>query len=138
MATQTLEPVAVRFMRRALQVDGIVTAGFGVLLTLGAGVVGTISGIESTGFVQAAGLASLVYGLLVLYVSMSRNLDSRLPPVFVVINALWELGSLYVLLADPFTMTNEGRWFVLLQGDLVVAFAIWQFVALRRMRQAGL
>ena len=138
MATQTLEHAAIRFVRRALQVDGLVSAGFGLLLTLGAGVVGSITGIEATGFILVVGLVALVYGAGLLYLSFYGGIDRQLLPVIVALNVVWVVGSLYLLIADPFTLTNEGRWFVLLQGDLVGAFAIWQYVGLRRMRQAGL
>lgn len=138
MATQAMESTSVRFMRRSLQVDGLVSAGFGLALTLGAGVVSSITGIEVSSFVLAVGLVALLYGAGLAYLSLFRAIDARLGAMIVALNIVWVLASWYLLLADPLTLTNEGRWFVLLQGDLVGAFAIWQYVGLRRMRQAGL
>lgn len=120
--------------QRASQADGLLCAGCGAVFALGAAAVSALAGIESPAFLLILGIGLLIYGLGILYFANRQSFDRRLPLALLVGNIGWIVASILFLIADPFSMTTEGRWLTLILTDVVGVMAIWQFVALRRMR----
>lgn len=120
-------------VQRALQTDGIVSTISGAVFALGAGILSPIVGVESE-IVLIFGLLTLVYGIGVFVLSNRTPVDPRLPVVISALNALFVALCVGLLIADPFAFTTEGKWVLLILADAVAAFAIWQYVGLRRMR----
>ncbi|MEZ4669455.1 MAG: hypothetical protein R3E39_16230 [Anaerolineae bacterium] len=134
MATQSISSNT-QMARLASQADGLLCAISGAVFALGAGAVSTFAGIESSAFLLILGVGLLVYGLGILYIANKTAIDRRLPLALLLGNIAWIVASLLFLAADPFNMTTEGRWLTLILADVVGVMAIWQFVALRRMRR---
>lgn len=133
MATQTL-PVKGQAARRASQADGLLCAVSGAVFTVGAGALSTLAGFDSSTFILVLGIGLLVYGLGILYFANKEPYDRRLTQAILAGNIGWIIASILFLVADPFTMTTEGRWLTIILADVVGVMAVWQFVALRRMR----
>ena len=133
MATQTLSSNT-QTAQRASQADGLLCAVSGAVFTLGAGAISTLAGFESPAFLLILGIGLLVYGLGILYMAKRQPVDRRLPMALLLGNISWIIASILFLIADPFTLSNEGRWLTIILADIVGVMAIWQFVALRRMR----
>jgi hypothetical protein len=49
------------------------------------------------------------------------------------LDILWVVGSILLLIADPLTLSNEGKWIVLILADAVGVFAVLEYFGLRRM-----
>ena len=54
--------------------------------------------------------------------------------VAVVMDAVWVLGSYTLILVVPFSLA--GKWVVALVAELVLAFAVWQWLGIRRIRKS--
>lgn len=132
MATQT---VALNNMtaRRASQGDGLFCAASGAISAIGAESISNFSGIIPASLLMVLGLGLVVYGLGVFYLASSRPLDRWLPQIMLIGNIAWIIGSVVLLVVDPFPMTTAGRWMVLIIADVVGLFAIWEYIGLRRM-----
>lgn len=120
-------------VQRALQVDGIVSTISGAVFTLGAGILSTIVGAESE-IVLIFGLLILVYGLGVFFLSNRTPVEPRLAITIISLNAAFVVLCAGLLIADPFTLTTEGKWVLLILADVVAVLGIWQYIGLRRMR----
>jgi hypothetical protein len=55
--------------------------------------------------------------------------------IAVVMDAVWVLGSYVLILLVPFSL--GGKWVVGLVAELVLAFAILQWLGIRRIRKSG-
>lgn len=121
-------------VRRALQADGVFCTLLGGVLTLGAGAIGGLLGIEETTIVLLFGIVTFFYGIGVLFFSDPAWIDPRLPMVTVALNAILVVLFLYLLVADPFGFTDIGKWAALILADGAAILAIWQYIGLRRMR----
>jgi hypothetical protein len=120
-------------VQRALQVDGIVSSLSGAVFTLGAGMLSPIVGADSE-IVMIFGLLILAYGLGVFFLSNRTPVEPRLAITIISLNAAFVVLCAGLLIADPFTLTTEGNWILLILADVVAALGIWQYVGLRRMR----
>ena len=121
-------------VQRALQTDGIVSTLSGAVFTLGAGILSPIVGVESPEIVLIFGLLILIYGLGVYTVSNRTPVEPRVAATIIGLNALFVALCIGLLVADPFTLTTEGKWVLLILADVVVGLAIWQYIGLRQMR----
>ena len=54
--------------------------------------------------------------------------------VAVVMDAVWVLGSYMLIWVVPFSLA--GKWVVALVAELVLAFAVWQWLGIRRIRKS--
>jgi hypothetical protein len=54
----------------------------------------------------------------------------------VAVNVAWVIASVILLIADPFPLTTEGKWFVLIIADAVGVLAVLQFIGARRLSKA--
>jgi hypothetical protein len=120
------------FVRRALQTDGLVCTIAGAVFALGSGALTPFFGIDSVAITLGFGLFILVYGAVLFILSNRQPLDPRLPMTIIVINVLTFLLCVGLLLADPLTLTTEGKVVLFLLADVVAALAIWQFIGLCR------
>jgi hypothetical protein len=120
-------------VQRALQTDGIVSSISGAVFTLGAGILSPIVGVESE-IVLIFGLLILMYGIGVYVLSNRTPVEVRLAATIIGLNAVFVALCVGLLIADPFTLTTEGKWVLLILADVVVALGIWQYIGLRRMR----
>ncbi len=136
MATQALS-INVTTARRASIGDGLFCAVSGVVFALGTEAISSFSGIVPSSLVSVLGLGLVIYGLGAYYLATSRPFDRLLPQAMLIGNIVWIVGSIILLIVDPFPMTTAGRWLVLIIADVVGVFAIWQYVGLRRMSRQG-
>jgi hypothetical protein len=120
-------------VQRALQTDGIVSSISGAVFTLGAGILSPIVGVESE-IVLIFGVLILIYGISVYVLSNRTPVEARLAATIIGLNALFVALCAGLLIADPFTLTTEGKWLLLILADVVAALGIWQYIGVRRMR----
>ena len=51
-------------------------------------------------------------------------------------DVVWVIGTAAILLTDAFSLTSEGKWLLFIIGDIVLTFAVVQYIGLRRMNRA--
>jgi hypothetical protein len=126
-----------RLLRNTLRGNGVFSTISGVSFMLASAQIAAFLGVSP----DAAILIALIgVGLLgfaaILFRSTSRQmLDLTMSIAAIAGDVLWVLGSLVILIADPFGFSTAGRWATLIIADAVATFAILQFIGLRRVRQ---
>ena len=134
MATQirTL-PTQATTAQRAVQADGIFCMIAGAVSTVGSGPISTMIGLNSSTPILILGLILLAYGGELFWLAMTNRLTQGILKGIIALDVIWVVASLLLLVADPFTFTDAGKWLVFIASDIVLAFGIWQFIGLRRM-----
>jgi hypothetical protein len=137
MATQTIttKPNNGSAAQWAVEVDGVFCVLVGALFLLDANGVNQFMGAQSTTFIGALGLGTLLYGFGLLYDVVKGKVNTRLLQVAIGLDVLWVVGSIILLVAAPAALNSEGRWTVLILADIVGIFGIWQYVGLRRLNR---
>lgn len=122
------------FLRNVLLADAVVSAATGLLLSLGAGILGDFLGLPEN-FLLYSGLSLLPFALLVAYMASGNtpNTPSR-TAVWAIIayNAMWAVDSILLLLSGWIAPNALGTAFILAQALVVGVLAQLQYFGLRR------
>lgn len=116
----------------AVDVDGVFCVLSGLTFLLDANAVGQFMGAQPS-VIAALGLGVFLYGVGLLYDVFKGKVNARMLKVVIGLDVVWVVASVLLLVAAPTALTTEGRWTVLILADIVGAFAIWQYVGLRRL-----
>lgn len=120
-----------QLLRRALRANGIFSTISGIGFVIAAKPIANLIGIDYPAIIAGIGI-SLVFFSMALFYNAARNEVSRIEATLAVIGDLaWVAGS-GVILALGF-LTTSGNWGVAAIADIVLFFAIFQFVGIRRL-----
>ena len=119
-------------LRRVLQADAILCAGFGALLTVAAGPLGDWFGLPTT-LLRSVGIGLLPWAAFVAYAATRPQLSGL--PTWTVIagNTAWLVASTALLLSGQVDPTALGYAFVIATALLVAVIVETQFMAVRRV-----
>jgi len=80
------------------------------------------------------GVSLIVYATVLWFNARRPKIRITDAWVAVVMDAVWVLGSYTLILVVPFSLA--GKWVVALVAELVLAFAVWQWLGIRRIRKS--
>ena len=80
------------------------------------------------------GVSLIVYATVLWFNARRPKIRITHAWVAVVMDAVWVLGSYTMILVIPFSLA--GKWVVALVAELVLAFAVWQWLGIRRIRKS--
>ncbi|MGM4896589.1 hypothetical protein [Tardiphaga sp. 839_C3_N1_4] len=122
-------------LRRAIQIDAVVSGAMALLLTFAAGLLAPLLHLPEA-LLQESGLFLIAYTALVGWLG-TRATMPKLPVLVIIVgNALWTLGSIGLLFSGAVTPNLLGQIFVAAQAIAVGVFAELQYVGLRRSAAA--
>lgn len=130
-------------LRRVLRGNAAFSILSGALIALFSGPVAAFLGIAETPIVGLfsgqvlmleIGLGVLLFGLAVGFVATRPTINRRWAQAILVADVTWVLLSAALLLGQWLPLTTAGSWAVLIVADIVTAFAIAEYVGLRRMK----
>ena len=121
-------------LRNTLKVNALASGGTGVISLVGANVLAPFLGVDSPVLLMALGVGLLIFAAGVFRSAIETPLDANKGKIIFVLDIVWVVGSWLLLMADPLTFTNEGKWIVLILADIVAVFAVFEYFGLRRMR----
>src|SRR3954454_1219882 len=106
------------FLRRALIGDAVISAGTGLMLLAGAGLVTELLGIP-VGLMRWSGLSLLPFAALIAWLATRESIS--VPAVWAVIayNVLWTVDSIVLLTSGWIAPTALGVVFVMFQAVVV-------------------
>lgn len=90
-------------------------------------------GVESATAFQILGVLLFIWAADVFFVARQNPLNLTFAWLIIGGDLLWVIGSAVVLLLNPFDFSTEGNWATLIIADIVMVFAIAQFVGIRRL-----
>jgi hypothetical protein len=122
-------------LRRAIQIDAIVSGAMALLLTFATGLLAPLLHLPEALLLES-GLFLIAYAALVGWLGTRATMPKLLVLVIIVGNALWTLGSIGLLFSGAVTPNLLGQIFVAAQAITVGVFAELQYIGLRRSAAA--
>lgn len=119
-------------LRQSLRGNSIFSAISGLIITFGAGFLVQFMAAGNTIFYLVLGIVLLFHAATLFQNSRTNQINPAFAWYAIVGDVVWVLASAYILLTDSFGLSTEGKWAVLIIADIVLIFAIAQYIGLRR------
>ncbi len=123
------------FLRYALIGDAVASGATGLLMAAGAGLLTGILGLPHM-LLQSAGLVLLPYAAIVAFLGTRPAIMTAAVWMVIAANVLWSVESMILLMSDWVSPAGLGYAFVIFQAAVVLAFAVLQFIGVRRHKNA--
>ena len=123
-------------LRNTLRANAVFSGISGAVFLLAAQPVTQLLGLAPGAEGVIALLGLVILGCVVLFImnTIKPEVDWRFGLAALIIDALWVAGSMAILAFDLFGLSTAGRWAVLIVADIVLVFAILEYIGLRRLR----
>ena len=118
-------------LRQALVADATTSAAFGLMMLIGAGALSAVFGLPEM-LLRLAGLVLLPYAAFIGWLGLREQIQKPIAWAVVLGNALWVVDSLLLLVSGWVSPTSAGYAFVIAQALVVLMYAEFQIVGLRR------
>jgi hypothetical protein len=122
-------------LRQALVADATTSAAFGLLMLVGAGPLSGTLGLPEM-LLRIAGALLLPYAAFIGWLGIRERIQKPVAWAVVLGNALWAADSLLLLVSGWVQPTSAGTAFVVAQALVVLMYAEFQYVGLRRSQEA--
>jgi hypothetical protein len=123
-------------LRKALMGNALFSSLTGLTILLAQGWVLGILGISKNVSIAVLGFGLLVFAGTLVINARRQQVKRSDAWIAVVLDMAWVFGSYVLILAAPFS--TEGKWVVGVVAELVLVFAVLQFVGIRRIRSGHL
>jgi hypothetical protein len=118
-------------LRRAIQIDAVVSGAMAMLLTFAAGVLAPLLQLPEALLLES-GLFLIAYVILIGWLGLRATMPRLLVLAIIIGNAAWTLGSIGLLFSGAVSPNLLGQLFVAAQAIAVGVFAELQFIGLRK------
>jgi hypothetical protein len=122
-------------LRRAIQIDAVVSGAMALLLTFATGLVAGLTHLPDALLLQS-GLFLIVYVAFIGWLGTRATMPKPLVLAVIIGNAAWTLGSIGLLFSGAVNPNLLGQLFVAAQAIAVGVFAELQFIGLRKSSAA--
>jgi hypothetical protein len=129
LAMMTIHPSPL--LRQALLADATTSAAFGLLVLLAAGPLSSLLGLPEA-LLRIAGILLLPFAAFVGYLGLREQVHKPILWAIVIGNGLWVADSILLLVSGWVAPTSAGYAFVIAQAFVVLMYAEFQYVGLRR------
>jgi hypothetical protein len=121
-------------LRNALRGNSLFSAITGAILIVASQGIANFMGIPNATLLLVLGIVIVGFAAFLFLQTRAQLLNISFGRVILVGDVLWVVASVIILAFDLFNLSNEGRWMVLIIGDIVGLFAIAEYIGLRRIR----
>jgi hypothetical protein len=122
------------FLRKALMGNALFSTLSGLTILFAQGWVLRILGLSKDLGLPILGLGLLVFAATLLINARRQQVKTSDAWIAVLMDVAWGLGSYVLIFIVPFS--TEGKWIVGLVAELVLGFAVLQFVGIRRIHKS--
>src|SRR5262245_16489332 len=91
-------------------------------------------GLSASWIILALGGALILYGIEIFLGARSNPVHKGIATFAVYADLTWVLASVLLIFANLVDFTTAGKWAIAIVADIVLVFAILQFVGLRRSK----
>jgi len=134
MKQQREEPAC--FLRKALMGNALFSTLSGLTMLLAQGWVLRILGLASNVNLLILGVGLILFAITLVVNARKQQVKKSDAWIAVLMDVAWVLGSYILIFIVPFS--TEGKWVVGLVAELVLVFAVLQFVGIRRIQKSEL
>ena len=90
-------------------------------------------GLSAAGIILALGIGLILYGIEIYMGAKAEPVNRGIAKFAVYADLAWVLLSAVLIFANLVDFTTAGKWVIAIIADLVLVFAILQYVGLRRL-----
>ena len=119
-------------LRDALKANAAFSIASGMILLVFAGKLGQLMNITQVYILQLVGMSLLLFVAILLYNAFKKKLDIRQVKFIIIQDWAWVIGSMLLLLMDPFDISLLGNTLIAGVAIVVMLLAIFQMLALRK------
>jgi hypothetical protein len=121
-------------LRQAVRGNSIFSFVSGAVFLLDSGPIAALLGVpNAAAVISIMGLGIVIFAAF-LFFSTMKTIYVRLGRVVFALDAFWVIASLLILVTDTFSLSPSGKWLVLILADVVLVFAVLEYLGLRRLR----
>jgi len=91
-------------------------------------------GLSASWIIFALGIGLILYGIEIFIAAKAEPVHKGIATFAVYADLAWVLGSAMLIFANLVDFTTVGKWAIAIVADIVLVFAILQFVGLRRLK----
>ncbi|HAV78130.1 MAG TPA: hypothetical protein DCX53_12345 [Anaerolineae bacterium] len=120
-------------LRIALYGNSIFSFASGLAFVLFSEAIASFLGISASWIIFVIGAGLLLYGYQLYSSSKSEPVNMAFANIAVYADLVWVLGSAILIFTNLVNFTSPGKWGIAIIADIVLVFAILQYVGLRRI-----
>jgi len=90
-------------------------------------------GLSASWIMLVLGVGLIVYGIEIYLAARSEPVNTGIARFAVYADLAWVVGSAVLIFANLVPFTTAGKWTIAIIADVVLVFAILQYVGLRRV-----
>ena len=122
-----------RLLRSALLGNSIFSLLSGLDFVLFSRPVATFLGLSSATVVLVMGVILIGYAYVIFRQGRIQLLNPSFAQFAIIADVLWVIGSAVLIFTDVAALTTAGKWAIAIIADVVLVFAVLQYVGLRRI-----
>jgi hypothetical protein len=122
-----------KLLRASLYGNGIFSALSGLILIFAAKLLAALLGVNTPTILIGIGVSLLFYAIGLFLNARRQAINLKEAWLAVILDAAWVVGSIVLIFAG--LLTTTGNWVVAIVADVVLLFAILQFVGIRKVRR---
>lgn len=122
-------------LQKALIANSVFSVASGLLFLLAPGFIGEYFGLTSGTPILIIGIGLLFFAGFVYWVGSKTPVNLNYAMEIVIGDVLWVAGSAVLIFTDVLALTTSGKWAIAIIADIVLLFAIVQFVGIREERK---
>lgn len=119
-------------LRKALLGNSAFSFISGILALLFSNAIAAYLGLAPAWIILALGAGLVLYGIEIFLAARTEPTNTGIARFAVYADLAWVLGSAALIFADLVPLTTAGKWTIAIVADIVLVFAIFQYVGLRR------
>ena len=121
-------------LHKVLRLNAAFSGLFGLVFLLFPAKVSGMFGLSNHLAITITGVLLIGWEIFVLQLGRQPQVSGAGTWVVILGDLAWVMGSIALLLGNWLPLTNTGFWFVAVIADIVLVFAIVQYIGLRRQR----
>ena len=120
-------------LRNAFYGNSIFCTTSGLAFVLFSGPIAELLGLSVSWVILVLGIGLVLYGIEVFMFARKESISEGFSKFVIGADLAWVLGSAVLIFTNVVDFTTAGKWAIAIIADIVLAFAIVQFVGLMRM-----
>lgn len=119
-------------LRNTLYGNSLFSFASGIVALLFSRAIASFLGISASWVLLVLGLGLIVYGIEIFLAARAEPLNRGIATFAIYADFAWVLASAVLIFANLAPLTTAGKWTIAILADIVLVFAILQYVGLRR------
>lgn len=121
------------FLKNALLSDSALSFLSGIAFLLFSKAIASFLGLPAAWIILTLGTGFIVYSIELFLAARAKPINTRIAKFAIYANLAWVLVSAFLIFANLVAFTTAGKWAIAIIADLVLVFAILQYIGLRRL-----